>query len=70
MQSTDASIRHLATLVHAEEELTSKIDALVLLFQNDDVARGRRELRAWCAFAALCSAGLVVIGTLAASLVR
>jgi hypothetical protein len=69
MRSHDAVAPHLKAMERVEDELASKIDALTLLFGGDAI-KARRELRAWSVFAGLCCAGLVVIGTLAASLVR
>lgn len=59
----------LEALTRLQDALASKIDGLAELFEND-AAKARKELLAWCVFAGFCCAGLAIIGTILTPLLR
>lgn len=68
MRSTvQPAAQSLEALTRLQDELASKIDGLAELFRND-ASKARKELRAWCAFAGICSAGLTLIGAIVKTL--
>ena len=69
LPSAEPAAQSLEALTRVQDELACKIDGLAELFEND-AARARKELLAWCAFAGICFVGLLVIGTILTPLLR
>ncbi|MFT7776517.1 hypothetical protein [Roseateles sp.] len=63
--STD---RCLGAMARMQNELGARLDDLATTVRKADAAQARRELWAWCVFAAVAVSGLVVVVALVATL--